>query len=57
MADHNSLLNTPPTFGIYLANLIFEWISKNGGVSEIEKINSYKSQKLYDFIDDSSIYR
>jgi phosphoserine aminotransferase len=50
------LYNTPPTYSIYVANLIFEWILKNGGIQEIEKKNKEKSNLLYDFIDNSNLF-
>lgn len=56
MSEANSLYNTPMTYGIYMANLIFEWIKESGGLKEIEKRNQKKSKLLYDFIDSSSYY-
>lgn len=56
MAESNSLYNTPMTYGIYVANLMFEWIKEQGGIEEIEKRNQKKAILLYDFIDSSSFY-
>eukprot|EP01080_Neovahlkampfia_damariscottae_P006685 gene6685-10850_t len=56
MDDNDSSYNTPPTYSIYVANLIFEWLLKNGGIESIEKKNKEKSNLLYDFIDNSSFY-
>jgi phosphoserine aminotransferase len=56
MNENDSLYNTPPTYSIYVANLIFEWILKNGGIQEIEKKNKEKSNLLYDFIDNSNLF-
>jgi len=53
-ADANSLYNTPPTFGIYLLNLIIEWIDTQGGIEAIEKRNQEKAKLLYDAIDNSN---
>ncbi len=53
-ADANSLYNTPPTFGIYLLNLILEWIDKQGGIEAIDKKNQEKAKLLYDAIDNSN---
>ena len=56
-AKEGSLYNTPPCFPIYIANLVFRRLLKNGGVKEIEKINEYKAGLLYDFIDNSSLFK
>ena len=53
-ADNGSMLNTPPTFAIYMAGLIFKWLKGQGGVAEIERINIAKSRCLYDAIDSSA---
>ena len=52
-ADKNSLFNTPPTFGIYILNLILHWIKKSGGIEQIAKNNQKKAKLLYDAIDNS----
>ncbi len=52
-ADNNSLYNTPPTFGIYIINLIMKWIKSKGGIEEIAKLNEAKAKLLYDAIDNS----
>ena len=56
-ADADSLYNTPPTYSIYMAKLVFRWLKKLGGISEIEKINRYKAGLLYDYLDSSDFYR
>jgi phosphoserine aminotransferase len=56
MADSDSMWNTPPTFAWYLAGLVFEWLIEQGGLAAIEKINIAKSQKLYQYIDQSGFY-
>lgn len=56
-ADNDSLYNTPPTFGIYMAKLVFEWVKSLGGVAAIEVANREKSDLLYNFIEKSSFYR
>ncbi|MDH4286996.1 MAG: 3-phosphoserine/phosphohydroxythreonine transaminase [Gallionella sp.] len=53
-ADSDSMYNTPPTFAIYMAGLVFQWLKKNGGVSAMEKINIAKAALLYDAIDSSN---
>jgi len=52
-AENNSLYNTPPTFGIYMVNLIMKWIKSKGGIAAIQKINQEKAALLYDAIDNS----
>ncbi len=52
-ADANSLFNTPPTFSIYLLGLTMKWIKKQGGIKELEKVNTKKAKLLYDTIDKS----
>ncbi len=55
-AEADSMLNTPPTYGIYLAGLVFKWLKAQGGLSAMAKINERKAQKLYSAIDRSSFY-
>ena len=57
MADADSMLNTPNCFGIYVAGLTFEWLKKQGGVAAIEKINIEKANLLYDFLDNSKLFK
>lgn len=52
----DSMFNTPPTFAIYLAKLVFDWLLEQGGVSAIEKINVEKANLLYSAIDKSDFY-
>lgn len=54
---NNSLYNTPPTYGIYIAGLVFEWVKEKGGVDEIQKQNEEKAKILYDFLDESEFFR
>ncbi|HML45376.1 MAG TPA: 3-phosphoserine/phosphohydroxythreonine transaminase [Clostridia bacterium] len=56
MDKAESMLNTPATYGIYMAGLCFDWLLARGGVEAIEKVNIEKAQLLYDFIDNSSLY-
>ena len=55
-AANNSMLNTPNTFGWYLASLVFRWIAGQGGVEEIGRRNHEKAALLYDAIDGSAFY-
>jgi len=56
-AEHGSMLNTPPTYGIYMAGLVFQWLKRLGGLAAIEKINIEKAGLIYDAIAMSSLYR
>lgn len=55
-ADNDSMANTPPTYGWYLAGLVFEWIKQQGGLTAMAEINKRKSDKLYAAIDGSDFY-
>ena len=52
--NKGSMFNTPPAFPIYIVGLVLKWLKKNGGLSEIEKINVKKSKLLYDALDNSN---
>jgi phosphoserine aminotransferase len=56
MADEGSMLNTPPTFGWYLAGLTFKWLKAQGGLAVIAQRNLAKAQLLYATIDHSGFY-
>lgn len=56
VADSNSMFNTPPTYAIYIAGLVFQWIKRQGGIAALEKINIAKAALLYDAIDNSKLY-
>jgi phosphoserine aminotransferase len=53
---NNSLYNTPPSFGVYMLNLVLQWIEENGGLAGMEKRNARKAQLLYAAIDGSGGY-
>ena len=55
-AENASMTNTPPTYGIYIAGLVFEWLLALGGVAAIEKVNITKAKLLYDYIDSTDFY-
>ena len=55
-ADNDSMYNTPPTFALYLAGLVFEWLKEQGGLTAMEVINRRKAEKLYAAIDGSNFY-
>jgi len=53
MAENDSMLNTPPTFAIYVAGLVFQWLKRIGGINEMARINAEKARLLYAAIDGS----
>ena len=53
-ADNDSMYNTPPTYGIYIAGLVFKWLKRNGGIAAIEQTNIAKAAMLYSAIDGSN---
>jgi phosphoserine aminotransferase len=53
MAENGSLLNTPPTYGIYVAGLVFQWLKRKGGLAGIAAVNAEKARILYECIDQS----
>lgn len=55
-ADANSLANTPPTFGIYMLNLVLDWIIQSGGLSGIRAKNQQKADLIYGFLDSCDFY-
>ncbi|MGX8882806.1 3-phosphoserine/phosphohydroxythreonine transaminase [Methylovorus sp. SPW-M1] len=55
-ADNDSMYNTPPTYGIYIAGLVFKWLKANGGLAAMEQRNIRKAAMLYDYIASSSLY-
>lgn len=57
MANEGSMLNTPPTFGIYMAGLVFAWLKREGGLVAIGERNRRKAEMLYAAIDSSGYYK
>ena len=55
-AENDSMINTPPTYAIYVAGLVFEWLLAQGGVAAIEQKNIAKAKLLYDSLDRSEFY-
>ncbi len=53
MAENGSMLNTPPTYGIYIAGLVFQWLKRQGGLEGIATVNAQKAHILYQCIDHS----
>ena len=56
-ADHDSMYNTPPTYSLYIAGLVFKWLKRLGGLAEMDKRNNAKAALLYDYLDSSGFYR
>ena len=52
-ADNDSMYNTPPTYAIYIAGLVFQWLKRNGGLAAMEKVNIAKAKLIYGAIDSS----
>lgn len=56
-ADAESLYNTPPAYGIYICGKVFKWIKKMGGLSAMKEHNEKKAAVLYDFLDESKMFK
>jgi phosphoserine aminotransferase len=56
VSDHESMLNTPPTFAWYMSGLVFKWLKRNGGVAAMGERNRIKARTLYAAIDASQFY-
>ncbi len=55
-AEADSMFNTPPTYAIYVAGLVFKWLKAQGGLAEIERRNIAKAKLLYDYLDQSKFF-
>jgi phosphoserine aminotransferase len=55
-ADSDSMYNTPASYGIYMAGLVFDWLKKLGGLKKMEEINISKAELLYDYLDQTEFY-
>jgi phosphoserine aminotransferase len=56
VADNGSMYNTPPTYAIYMAGLVFQWLKRQGGIAAMESRNIAKAELLYNTIDASGFY-
>ena len=56
-ADKGSMYNTPPCYGIYICGKVFKWIKSLGGLEAMKKRNEEKAAILYDFLDNSKLFR
>ena len=56
-ADAKSLYNTPPAYGIYICGKVFKWLKEMGGLEKMKELNEKKAQILYDFLDQSKLFK
>ena len=56
-SENDSMFNTPPCYNIYIAGLVFKWIKQMGGLEEMKKLNEKKAALLYDFLDNSKLFK
>ena len=56
-ADNDSMYNTPPTYAIYIAGLVFQWLKKLGGLAKMEEMNIAKAKLVYDYLDQTEFYQ
>ena len=56
-ADAKSLYNTPPAYGIYICGKVFQWLKKRGGLAAMKEYNEKKAKILYDFLDESHLFK
>ena len=56
-ADAKSLYNTPPAYGIYICGKVFKWLKKRGGLQAMKEYNEKKAKILYDFLDESKLFK
>ena len=56
-AEADSMINTPPTYAVYIAGLVFAWLKQQGGLTAMEQRNIAKSKLLYDYLDQSEFYQ
>ena len=56
-ADAGSLYNTPPTYGIYICGKVFQWLKRQGGLAAMKEYNEKKAKILYDFLDQSKLFK
>jgi phosphoserine aminotransferase len=56
VAENDSMYNTPPTYGIYIAGLVFQWLKRQGGVAAMEQRNMAKASLLYSYLDSTGFY-
>ncbi|MFP4014503.1 MAG: 3-phosphoserine/phosphohydroxythreonine transaminase [Chitinispirillaceae bacterium] len=55
--ENGSMFNTPPCYPIYIAKLVFDWLKEKGGVKAVQKVNEEKAALLYEFLDNSELFK
>jgi phosphoserine aminotransferase len=55
-AAADSMQNTPPSYSIYLAGLVFQWLKRLGGLAKMEEVNIAKAKLIYDYLDQTEFY-
>jgi phosphoserine aminotransferase len=55
-AEADSMINTPPTYAVYIAGLVFQWLKKLGGLAKMAEINAAKARLVYDYLDQTEFY-
>lgn len=56
-AEADSMINTPPTYAVYIAGLVFAWLKQQGGLAAMEQTNIAKAKLVYDYLDQSEFYQ
>ena len=56
-ADNGSMYNTPPAYGIYICGKVFKWLKSKGGLGAMKEYNEKKAKILYDFLDESKLFK
>ena len=56
-SDNGSMYNTPPAYGIYVCGKVFKWLKKQGGLEKMKEYNEKKAKILYDFLDESKLFK
>ena len=56
-ADNGSMYNTPPAYGIYICGKVFKWLKKQGGLAAMKAYNEKKAKILYDYLDESKLFK
>jgi phosphoserine aminotransferase len=57
MIEKDSMYNTPPCWNIYVLGLVLDWLEKQGGVAGMEALKSQKAAMVYDFLDNSRLFK
>jgi len=56
-AEADSMHNTPPTYAVYIAGLVFQWLKRMGGLAKMHEINVAKARRIYDYLDQTEFYQ